>query len=149
MLIPTLGDYKPKLSMIRQKLVDSNITKVNQRNDYQSQKQRRTKVQIRPTFITKIGVQRPNGKFKTEYHKVSDHTLVTSHGTCFPNPAPGGFLRMSIKDITVGTHYSGLLKETYSSTRSTTLFGRWEHNPTYHIYRLQQIRIHQFLSTSK
>src|SRR3954470_2047873 len=89
------------------------------------------------------------GKFKTKYHTVSDHTLVTSHGTCFPNPAPGGFLRMSIKDITVGTHYSGLLKETYSSTRSTTLFGRWEHNPTYHIYRLQQIRIHQFLSTSK
>ena len=37
-----------------------------------------------------------------------------------------------------GTHYSGLLKETYSSTRRVTLFGSWEQNPTYHIYRLQQ-----------
>ena len=64
MLIQTLGEYNPKLSMIRQKLVDSNITKVNQRNDYQSQKQRRTKVQTRPTFITKIGIQRPNGKIQ-------------------------------------------------------------------------------------
>ena len=122
---------------------------MNQKNDYQSRKQRRTKVQTRPTFITKIGIQRPNGKFKTKYHKVSDHTLVTSHGTYFPNPAPGGFLRMSIKDITVGTHYSGLLKETYSSTRSATLFVSWEHNLAYHIYRLQQTHIHRLLSARK
>src|ERR1041385_8132164 len=51
--------------------------------------------------------------------------------------------------LRVGTHYYGLLKETYSSTRRATLFGSWEHKPSYHIYRVQQILIHRNLSASK
>ena len=52
-------------------------------------------------------------------------------------------------DITVGKHYSKLLKETYSSTRRATSFGSWGHNPVYHIYRLQQAGIRQFSLASK
>ena len=52
-------------------------------------------------------------------------------------------------DITVGKHYFELLKETHSSTRRATSFGSWEHNPVYHIYRLQQAGIRRFSSASK
>ena len=88
-----LGRYKFKV------IYDLALLAGSQRNDYQSRKQRRTKVQTRLTFITKIGIQKPKGKFKTEYHRVSDHMLVTSHGTCFPTQHLGATIFEDIHKI--------------------------------------------------
>src|SRR4051794_39379274 len=75
MLIPIHGDYTSNFSKTRH---DTKIL-------IQNSGRKKVKIDYHRKRLASDGQK----MFKSKYHKVSNHTLVTSHRTCFPNPEPG------------------------------------------------------------